>query len=98
MMSGAYDDLGGRKETYAEALARWNASRTDVAMTEQQLADKIVRDRERMRQHDARFADGFITVEEQRLVSIDLARKMGHMPAQERGDGFDDDMDTGETD
>lgn len=80
-MSGAWEDIAGtnRPETYEAALARWNATRTESTMSEQAMAEKLVADRERVRRHDAYFADAFLSVDEQRLVSIELARKLGHI-------------------
>lgn len=100
-MSGAWEDITGsnRPETYAEALARWNATRTESTMTEQAMAEKLVADRERVRRHDAYFADEFLSGDEQRIVSIELARKLGHLPSQERQDGAgNDDYDMGNGD
>lgn len=78
-MSGAWEDITGsnRPETYAEAMARWNAIRTESTMSEQAMGDKLVADRERMRKHDAHFSGAFLSMDEQRLVSIELARKLG---------------------
>jgi NADH/NAD ratio-sensing transcriptional regulator Rex len=89
-MSGAWEEITGanRHETYAEAIARWNATRTESTMSEQAMAEKLVADRERVRRHDAYFADAFLSAGEQRMVSVELARKLGHMPSQERRDDY----------
>lgn len=65
------------RETYAEALARSVVVRPTVALTEQELAEREVAARERMRQHDRRFSEDFITGPEQQLVSRVLARQLG---------------------
>jgi hypothetical protein len=78
-MTDAWEDLGNtRKETFTEALARSNAElRPTVALTEQQLAEREVEGRERMRRHDLHFSAEFIGGGEQQLVSRSLARKLG---------------------
>ena len=99
-MSSAWDDLGGRPlppndpywaernaarhaETYQEALARSLVNRK-VVLTEQEMAERVVAGRERMRQHDAYFADGFLPIDEERIISRELARKLGYQPHQSR--------------
>lgn len=83
-MSRAFDDLGGKAETYEDALARSLVGQKEPGLTEQQVADKIVAGRERLRLHDAYFADGFLPVDEQRQVSLELARQFGFTPHQSR--------------
>ena len=83
-MSRAWDDLGGSRETYEQALARSLVNQREPELTEQERADKIVAGRERLRQHDAYFADGFLPVDEQRQVSLELARQFGFTPHQSR--------------
>lgn len=73
----AFDDLGGRRESASEALARWNETYQGKPPTEQELAAQEVERREKMRQHDAHFATDFLTVGEQQLVSRSLAKKLG---------------------
>lgn len=76
-MTDPYGDLGGRAETAAEALARWNEAYQGKPPTEQELAAQEVERREKMRQHDAHFATDFVSVDEQHLVSRSLARQLG---------------------
>lgn len=76
-MSSAWDELGGRAETYEEALARCEVLRPKAALTEQELAARIVEQRERMRRHDLHFSDDYIGGEEMTMVSRTLARQYG---------------------
>lgn len=77
-------------ETYEEALARSLANRVTPGLTEQQLAEREVEGRERMRRHDLHFSSEFIGGGEQQLVSRALARQMGSY--------FNDNTDTPEDD
>ena len=70
-------NAASHRETYQEAIARSVVLQPAVALTEQELADRIVAGRERMKMHDARFADNFLSVDEERLVSRTLARQLG---------------------
>lgn len=75
----AWEDIGNKpKETYAEALARWNASQAAPVKTEQQRAEAEVERREKMRRHDATFAGDFISLADQRLISKSLLRNQGY--------------------
>lgn len=91
-MSGIWDEITGRArlETFAEAMERHKANQAGLVANEQETAAMIVAKRELMRRHDARFSDGFIQADEQRLVSIELAKKLGHLPSQEQ---YPDDLD-----
>ena len=77
-MSSAWDDLGGRRETYAEAMARAVVLQPRQE-SEQEAAERIVAGRERMRRHDAHFAPEFLSIDEERLISRELARQLGHI-------------------
>lgn len=76
-MSNPFDELGGKAETYQQALARCICL-SPQGMTEQERAERLVRDRERMRQHDAHFADDFLSLDEERIISRALCRQLGH--------------------
>jgi len=78
MIDDPYADLGGKRETYAEALARSLVAAPKAAMTEQEVAARIVAQRERQRQHDAYFATDYIEGPEATLVSRALAKQLGH--------------------
>jgi len=82
----AFDDLGGRAETYAEALARSEAC-LNPPRNEQATAEQIIAKREAQRKHDAYFAPLFISPVEQVIVSRELARKLGYVVNEAR---FDD--------
>jgi hypothetical protein len=75
-MTSAFEELGGRGETAAEALARWNALQNPPP-SEQQLAEAAAEAVVRQRKHDERFADQYLTVDEQRRISRTLARQLG---------------------
>ena len=77
MIDDPYADLGGKRETYSEALARAFVLRPVATLTEQEIAAKIVADRERMKMHDRAFRDDFIQGTEATLVSRTLARQYG---------------------
>jgi hypothetical protein len=83
----AFDDLGGQAESYQEALARSNAALRPnaAALTEQQIAEREVEARDRMRRHDLHFSAEFIGGGEQNLVSRSLAKQLGSY----FGDGSD---------
>lgn len=66
------------RETYAEACARSVVLQPTAALTEQELAEREVEGRERMRRHDAYFADDFLSLDEERIISKALARRLGH--------------------
>ena len=73
------ETIGGRpKESYQEALARSLVGKPEAPMTEQELAAKLVADRDRMRRMDELFRDNFLSVSEQVVVSVALARKLGY--------------------
>lgn len=95
----AFDDLGGKPftETYAEALARWNATLEQKPQTEQELAGAEVERREKMKRHDAIFAGDFISLADQRLISKALLRQQGYSTEADVGfirgkPDHDDDM------
>lgn len=77
-------------ETYAEALARSVVNRHAPALTEQQVAEREVAARDRMRRHDRLFADDFISGPEQVLVSRALAKQCGFTVGSERATGDQD--------
>ena len=77
-MTDAWDELGGRRETYEQALARSLVNQREPELTEQQRAEIEVEARERMRKHDAHFSGGFISTDEQQLVSRTLAKRLGY--------------------
>ncbi len=84
-MSGVWDDINGiHRESYSEALARSLVHQKEPELTEAERAARIVASRERQRMHDAYFADGFLPVDEQRIVSLELARQFGFTPHQSR--------------
>jgi len=84
-MSGVWDDITGTyRESYQEALARSLVGQKEPGLTEQQLAERIVAGRERLRQHDAYFSGGFLNIDEQHIVSLELARQFGFQPHQSR--------------
>lgn len=88
-MSRAWEDLGGRPyvETYEEALARCIVLQPRQE-TEQEAAERVVRARERLRQHDAYFAPEFLSIGEEFQVSRELARQYGMAePRYEHDDG-----------
>lgn len=85
-MTSAYDDLGGKRETYAEALERSNAGKAAAPLTEQERAEAEVQRREKLRRHDAHFAGDFLTIGEQVQVSRTLARQMGVLINDEDGE------------
>lgn len=74
----AWDDLGAgdRRETVAEALARWNAA-YNPPKTEQQLAEELAAGLERQAKHDGHFASDFLTLGEQQKISRTLAGQYG---------------------
>ncbi len=91
-MSDPYSELGGRAETYEEALARCIVLRPAAAKTEAEIAADIVASRERMRVHDAYFSMGFISNGEAQMVSREVARQWGHFinePDDDRPGGDD---------
>lgn len=73
----AYDELGGRAETYEEALARSEAC-LNPKRSEQETAEQIAEKREAMRKHDQFYAPAFFGDEEQQMISYELARKLGY--------------------
>lgn len=83
-MTDAWEETTGRRETYAEALARSVVCRPATALTEQEIAERIVTQRERMKLHDDFYRDDFITGPEARLVSVALARQYGVNISQAR--------------
>ena len=91
MTEDPYADLGGHRESYAEALARSEAC-LNPPRTEQDDAAAIVAKREAQRQHDGYFAPYFISPVEEVVISRHLARKLGYFGTDAR---FDDEH-TGE--
>lgn len=75
-MTSAYDELGGRRETKEEILARLDLGQNKPP-TEAELAAQEVERRERMRRHDAYFARDFLTDGEQVQISRSLAKQYG---------------------
>lgn len=94
-MTDPYADLGGRRESYAEALARSEAC-LNPPRTEQDDAAAIVAKREAQRQHDAYFAPYFISPVEEVVISRHLARKLGYTIREESRGGWDMDDDGSE--
>lgn len=76
-MSDAYSELGGRAETYEEALARCIVLRPAAAKTEAEIAADIVAAKAKLAHHDEMFSHGFITPAGMKMVSIETAKKMG---------------------
>ena len=84
-MIDAWSDLQGRGESYEEALARSVVLRPSQALTEAEIAAKIVESRERMKMHDSRFRNEYISGPEQVMISRKLARILG-APEQYEGE------------
>lgn len=97
-MTPAYDEIftrptGDRAEFVRQAIAASPLFRAEAGETEQEAAARIVASRDRMRQHDAYFADEFISPAEQHIISRTLARKLGYQVGDDRETG---DMDRDE--
>ena len=91
-MTDAWEETIGRRESYQEALSRSLVAAPKSAMTEQELADKIVSERERMRLHDEFYRRDYIQGTEAMLVSRALAKQYGvhiNEPDDDRPGGDD---------
>lgn len=73
-------------ESYQDALARSIVLRPSQALTEQEIAARIVEGRERMKAHDRVFASDYLSIGEERIISRALAKKLGHPDQYEGGD------------
>ncbi len=88
----AFDEIWQRPsvskaERVAELLARSPLFQPEAAMSEQEQAERIVAGRERQRQHDAYFADEFISPGEQHVISRTLAKRLGFHVGDDRVTG-----------
>lgn len=81
----AFDELGGKPETYEQALARSEAC-LNPKHSEQETAEQIVAKRESYRQHQAYFAHDYLTISEQVVISRQLAKMLGYST---EADGYD---------
>jgi len=91
-MTGVWSDITGTNhpETYEMALARSLVNQPQAAKTEAEIAAKLVADRERMRMHDRVLADNYLTINEQVIMSITLARMLGYAPHETAPDNDGD--------
>jgi hypothetical protein len=74
-----------RRRVKEEMLARAQAA-LDPPKTEQELAEELAASRARMRLHDEMFADAFMSVGEQQMISVELARQLGHFAHYQEDD------------
>ena len=93
-MSGAWDDIGATPaaESYEQALARSLVGQKTAPLTEQQLAEREIEARERMRLHDEFYRRDYIQGTEAMLVSRALAKQYGvhiNEPDDDRPGGDD---------
>lgn len=87
-MTDAWEELGNRRETFAEAMARSLVNTPEAgAMTEQELAEKIAADLARVERHDRILADDYVTVGDRR-ISRALAKQLNYTVGDP--DGRDD--------
>lgn len=87
-MTNAWEELGNRRETFAEAMARSLASTPEAGtMSEQELAEKIAADLARIERHDRILAADYVTVGDRR-ISRALAKQLNYTVGDP--DGRDD--------
>jgi hypothetical protein len=75
-MSRAWDDLGGKPETYEQILAR-SVVLKPRQESEQDMAERLARGKRWAEKHDEAFAAEFLTTRQEQRISRALAKQLG---------------------